>query len=123
MNLNQITQVKDHLTKLQALGLSGEESLEQFVGMAQVAGPELAEYLGVKIPDLVETVSQSMSSAAQVPMQALEQIRQGSYTLGVDLDKIPSSTRAFNISLPSAVVPPNVNLINEMPPIRNQICR
>lgn len=120
MNLNNLQGLNEYLPKLQGLGLSGEQSLEQFVNMAQVAGPELADYLGVPISDLVDTVSQSMSSAAQIPMQALNEIKEGVYTLGADIDHIPAMTKAPNISLPPVAVQTNVNLINRMPPIRNQ---
>ena len=123
MNLKDVPQINGHLEKLRALGLSGEQSLEQFVNMAQVAGPELADYLGVKVGDLVQTVSNSMPSASQVPMQALDLISEGTFTLGADIDNIPALTAAPSFSLPPAAPPPNVNMIADMPPIRNQAKR
>lgn len=123
MNLKDVPQINGYLEKLRALGLSGEHSLEQFVNMAQVAAPELADYLGVNVGDLVQTVSNSMNAAAQIPMQALDQIRQGTFTLGAAIQNVPTLMTAPAFSLQPAVPPPNVNMINDMPPIRNQESR
>lgn len=120
MNLDNLSNLSNLLPKLQALGLSGEQSLEQFVNMAQVATPELAEYLGVEVSELVDEVSNSMSSAAQIPMQALNIIKQGNYSLGADVTRIPPMNNAPSLSLPPASVQATVNMINDMPPIRNQ---
>lgn len=123
MNLANVEQIDDHLDKLQALGLSGEQSLEQFVNMARVAGPELADYLGVQVGDLVETVNSSMGSVASIPQAALDTISEGVFSLGADIDRVPPLTVAPRFSLPPAVPQANVNMIPDMPPIRNQADR
>jgi hypothetical protein len=123
MNLANVQNINGYLEKLQALGLSGEQSLEQFVNMAQVAGPELADYLGVPVSDLVQTVNESTNAAAQIPMQSLDQIRDGIFTLGAAIENIPPLIAAPVFSLPPAAPPPSVNMINDMPPIRNQAHR
>jgi hypothetical protein len=45
MNINQVPALNTYQNALNALGFSGETSLEQLIGAAQVAGPELAAYL------------------------------------------------------------------------------
>lgn len=122
-NLKDVAEVSSYLDKLQALGLSGEQSLEQFVNMAQVAGPELADYLGVKLGDFSQTVSSSMAQASKIPNAALAQIEQGVFTLGADIAKVPPLMSVPNFSLPPAAPQANVNMIGDMPPIRNQEAR
>jgi Papain family cysteine protease len=121
MNIGQIQGLTAHQEALNALGLSDEQSLEQLIGMAQVAGPELAAYLGVQINTLVSTVNTVANFANAIPNSALATINQASYSLGVAIDEIPWPMVAPALTPPAAAPPPpSVNLIPQMPPLRNQ---
>jgi Papain family cysteine protease len=120
MNINNIPALSQYQNALNALGFSGEDSLEQLIGAAQVAAPELAAYLGVPIFQMVNIINTSASSASSIPQSALDIINQATYSLGVELSEIPFSTIAPNISSPVISPLGSVNLISELPPIRNQ---
>lgn len=57
MNINNIPELNQYRNALNALGFSGDDSLEQLIGAAQVAAPELAAYLGVPIFQMVNTIN------------------------------------------------------------------
>lgn len=120
MNVNQVTALSAHRGALQALGFSGEDSLEQFIGAAQVAGPELAAYLGVSVNTLVTTVNTTSAFASTIPQATLNIISQATYSLGVAIDHIPQPTTAPSITAPTVPPAPNVSLIPQMSPIRHQ---
>jgi C1A family cysteine protease len=120
MNIDNVSTLSQYQDALNALGFSGEDSLEQLLGAAQVAGLELAAYLEVPVLELIDTVNASASSASAIPQSALNIINQATYSLGVALDQIPLSTIAPSISAPIASLAATVNLISDMPPIRNQ---
>ncbi len=123
MNIVNVPVINGHLEKLQALGLSGEQSLEQFVSMAHIAGPELADYLGVDIGKLNQTVSNSMGFASSIPQAALAVINNGVFSLGANIERVPPLMTAPQFSLPPAAPQAIVNMIPDMPPIRNQLDR
>jgi C1A family cysteine protease len=101
-----------HLKKL------GYRTTDQLAGAAKVSGDSLAAYLGITDANLQALIS-------SVPRRALPAgvapAPRKKLSLGVRLDRIPRPTRAFMMAPPSAVpLPPLVNLIAEMQPIRDQ---
>ena len=111
------------------LELLGYTTVEEALGVLRVAGPQLAKFLGIdpeRITDFGVTLAPSASSSVSKQEEAV--IDSASYALGVALEEIPVDNRAPDIILPSAgiasgVSPPGVNLIAQMPPIRNQADR
>lgn len=120
MNIKNVQNLSNYHDALAALGVQGEDSLEQFIGMAQVAGLELAEYLHVEIDTLVETTNAIVPMAHAIPQSALDQIDENSYSLGVAIDFITPSTMAPSVIAAPRTPPPTTNLIPQMPPVRNQ---
>lgn len=120
MNINEVRELHTYRDALNALGFSGNESLEQFIGAAQVASPELAAYLGVAVNTLITTVNTIAAFASAIPQGALNIIKQATYSLGVAIDHILQPSTAPSITAPAAPPPANVTLIPQMPPIRNQ---
>jgi hypothetical protein len=119
MDLHQVANLGIYQDRLDALGFSGENGLEQFLGAAQVASPELASYLGTSVDALVEEVNSISGIASAIPPSALAAITEASYSLGVALDNIVPPVLAPSITV-SAPPPANVNLIADLPAIRNQ---
>ena len=120
MKIAAVSGMERFRTNLEALGLSGEYGLEQLIGAARVAGPELADFLGVSLDDLVHSVDTALPTASAIPQSALETISHATYSLGVAIDRIPHLTEAPDLALPAAAPPANVSLVPGMPPIRNQ---
>lgn len=120
MNITQVPELDAHLNALHALGFSGEDSLEQFLGAAQVAGPDLAAYLGVAVNTLITTINTIAASPSTIPQATLNTISQATYSLGVAIDHIPQPNTAPSVTAPTAPSAANVNLISQMPPIQDQ---
>lgn len=111
-HISDISSLKSYSERLNTLGV---DTLESLVAMAQSARPELEAFLGAKIDSLVAALPMS---ATAIPQKALESIREANFPLGVALDKIPRSPVAPPM-IPSAAAA-TVDLIPQMPPIRNQ---
>ena len=96
-----------------ALKAVGYRSLEQVAGVVASSPNELARYLKVDVRTLQAALPQRAAAAA--PRR---------FALGVRLDRIPRP-RVSLMRAPGAVVnlPPQVNMINEMQPIRDQGAR
>jgi C1A family cysteine protease len=122
MNINDIPQLSEYKDALNTLGFSGENSLEELIGAARGAGPELAAYLKTPLEQLANTISSVASIATAVPQSTLDLIKRSSYHRGVALAEIPVSNIVPSIPIPSNAftLPATVNLISELPPIRNQ---
>lgn len=102
-------------TRLAALGV---DSIEQLVGMAEVAGPELRAFLGV---DLDELIAAQPAVPRAIPPGALAAIESAEYTLGVALDAIPQRMQAPFIPLVDAETSAQcANHVGQMPPVRDQ---
>lgn len=123
MNINAVPSLVNHQAALRALGFSGEQSLEQIIGVAQVAGPELADYLQVSTDGLIVAINAALPNANSVPNSAIQKIRHATYSLGVAIERLPRPAVAPSIAVPAALPPANVNLISAMPAIRNQETR
>ncbi len=123
MNIAAAPQISTFQVALNALGFSGEQSLEQLIGAAQVAGPELAAYLGVPLQTLASRVDSALPVANSIPQSALDKISHATYSLGVAIEKIPRPAAAPGLTLPTAPPLANVNLIPNMPSVRNQGAR
>src|SRR5690348_7368868 len=120
MNINERSELAPYRAALNALGFSGEESLEQLIGAAQVAGPELAAYLGVSVNVLSNTINQVVSFANTIPLSALNTISQANYSLGVAIDHIPRPSIAPSVTIPPVTSLATVNLIANLPAILDQ---
>lgn len=101
-----------HHRKLKALGYT---SVEQFLAASRVANREMSAYLGEDVNSVVDRLPATLRTtmAASLPRR---------FALGASLERIPRPKLAFRFNVPAAgvVVPPNVNLIAEMPPVRDQ---
>jgi hypothetical protein len=76
--LDSIPQMRSVQDRLQGLGIT---TLEQLVGAAQAARPELEAYLQVQIDPLLQTLP---VAASAIPQQALSTIQQASYYTGTN---------------------------------------
>jgi hypothetical protein len=114
---------------LVGLEVLGYTTVEDALGVMQAAGPELARVLGVTASDL-DTVAGMIAGTAISPVSAAEReaIDRGAYQLGVDLDHIPSTVAApvLPVTIPAvagfweATPPVQINLIGQMPAVKNQ---
>jgi hypothetical protein len=111
--LRDLPSLADVRRRLEALGL---DTLEQFQAAAHVARPELDAYLGVPVDTLL---SQVPVAAEIIPQAALETILRSEYPLGVDLSAVPRLMTAPPVAIAEAVAG-DVNLIPQMPPVRDQ---
>ena len=95
----------------------GYRSAEQFLGTAAVAPDALAKYLRVD----VNALRAIAASIAGPPLLAAAHAPRRKHPLGVRLDRIRRSSSSL-MRAPGAAValPPKVNLIAEMQPIRDQ---
>ncbi|MEB3248131.1 MAG: C1 family peptidase [Microcystaceae cyanobacterium] len=121
MKIAEMRELSPYRLALESLGLSGEDGLEQFVGMAQVAGPELSAYLGIPIGELVPMVNELVGFASQIPQSSLTIIANATYSLGVAINSVPRPNLAPSISLSTSHSRKSkVSLVEQMPPIRHQ---
>ena len=94
----------------QRLALLGYTSADQVAGALAVAGDEMARFLGEDI----RGVMPPPAAAASIPR----------FSLGFAIDQLPRIVRAFAVPLPPpAGLPASVNLVSQMPPVRNQADR
>jgi hypothetical protein len=99
------------------LAMLGIESVEQLVGAAAAAGPDLSRYLGVDLDELIST----LPAAAAIPASALKAMDEAVFSLGVALDEISLPEAAFAIPIADdAATITCANLVSQMPAIRNQ---
>jgi hypothetical protein len=96
MNINNVSELASYQDALNALGFSGDDGVEQFLGVAQAAGPELAAYLGIPVGKLNEAVAKSAGFGSVVPQDALDIIYRATYTLGVPIDHVSPPDTAPN---------------------------
>jgi C1A family cysteine protease len=97
-----------HARKLRALGYVDVDTV---AGALTGASARMADYLA----EDVSASLQGVVGAFQAP---------GRFQLGVALDQIPAVQVAFAMAAPAAApLPPSVNLIPNMPPIRDQANR
>ncbi|QDU59554.1 Papain family cysteine protease [Planctomycetes bacterium Pan216] len=123
MDIAQVSDLSSYQAKLQALGFSGEHSLEQLLGAARAARPEMASYLGVSVSALATTLNNVAGSSSSIPQAMATAISHATYSLGVAIDFIPQPRSAPALAAAPTSSVPEVNLIPEMPPIRDQASR
>jgi C1A family cysteine protease len=113
-NILEIPQLKNVHAALSALGY---QTVEQFVGAVHAAAPAMQRYLGQSIQPLLDAIpgSQALVRNAAALLANLPQ-----FGLGVALDHIPAPQFAFGVTAPTLAPTPLVDLIPNMPPIRNQ---
>ncbi|MBZ5627386.1 MAG: C1 family peptidase [Acidobacteriia bacterium] len=120
----------EHKSALKRLGYI---SLEQLAGAAQISGRELAAYLGEPIDKIMGQIS---VAATILPAAAAKTIRTAEYPLGFSVHRYfearakaaaaplsAGSLATFQrlaAAVPKPAVKAEVNLIPQMPPIRNQ---
>lgn len=101
-----------------ALKSLGYRTTDQLIGAHSVTGDLLANYLKTDAANLRELIDKI--PRRQKP-RGLEAVPTRKFPLGVRLDRIPRPQRALRMSAVSAVpLPPKVNMIAEMPPVRDQ---
>src|SRR4051794_2090051 len=81
--LSAIPELQPYLGPLSTLGYS---TLEELVGAASAAGPELQRFLGVEVAALLASVP--FAAAADDPAE-LALVQNAEYPLGVDIDRVP----------------------------------
>jgi C1A family cysteine protease len=111
--IDDVAQLAQFAAPLKALGY---RSLEQFLGTAAVAQDDLSKYLKIDVNSL-----RAVIAAVARPTPIAAQRTRRKFALGVRLDRIVrpkiSLMRAPGAT---AALPPTVNLIAEMQPIRDQ---
>ena len=114
--LEKIPQLKSVLRPLSALGYV---TLEQLVYGAQVAGNELSQLLRVDLDELIASVPAGIMT---IPAADLDNIITADYSLGFAIETLgPPPPAAPDFSLPpEGGLNPAINLIPQMPPIRDQ---
>jgi C1A family cysteine protease len=101
-----------------ALRSLGYRTTDQLIGAHQVAGDLLANYLKTdrtQLKGLIDRIPrrERPRGIAAVPPRT--------FALGVRLDRIPRPQRVLKLSAVSAEpLPPKVNMIAQMPPVRDQ---
>jgi len=109
-----VPQLSPHRDALEALGYS---NTDQLVGAAESAGDALAQYLKVDrnvLDDLVKTIPHA---PRPVRIAGAPHLR----GLGVTLERVPRPKRApVMAGAPGVPLPPKVDMIAEMRPIRDQ---
>jgi len=118
--VHPITSVKGLKSRQQQLQALGYDTVEQLIGAAQVAGPELSEYLNIPHMKLTDTMNSLVAQSDAISAADLQIITSASYPLGVTLSNIPLMTVAPPITLPQAAAKANVNMVADMPPVRDQ---
>ncbi len=111
--LEDTPQLRNYVPQLHALGY---RTVEVFLGAASAAGDNLSRYLGTDARQLATTLPQHF-------VQQRLHRRPTSFPLGVQRNRIPRATLAYRITVTRAaraVTPTSVNLISELPPIRDQ---
>jgi hypothetical protein len=109
--------IKDQLIEI---GYSGPDGVEKLISAAQVAGPEMAAYLDISMPQLSAILNNVAPSAMSVPMSSIQLIQQAVYSLGFAISEAtPPSTAPVFPAVP-APVPANVDMTAQMPPVRSQ---
>jgi len=106
--------------RLVDIGYSGPDGLEQLVSAAQVAGPELASYLGIPRSKFSLMMNTASANAMAIPMSSAKIIQQAVYSLGYAIDQATQPISAPVATSITQAVPANVNLTGQMPPVRNQ---
>ena len=113
--IRDVPALAGHAASLSALGF---DTLEQVLGAAQVAGPELGRALGVGIADLIGS---TMAIAAPVTDEMADRLWSLPCAMGARLDS-PAPREAIGaavaMALPAAA--PSVNHLPAMPPVRHQ---
>ncbi len=71
------------------LATLGYDYLEQLIDVAQIAGSELAAFLGIEDALFTAILHGLAAQAEAIPAQTLQTIRSATYPLGVALDRIP----------------------------------
>ncbi|WP_141213294.1 C1 family peptidase [Janthinobacterium sp. PC23-8] len=120
MQIQHVQQLAAYDEALKALGYGGEDGLEEVIGTAQVAGPELATYLGVTIDQLSAAINSASIHAASLSMSTAETIATAVYCLGYAIDDATLPVAAPALSSTFTAPPSTVNLIPGMPPVRHQ---
>jgi C1A family cysteine protease len=92
--------------------------LEQFLGVAQAAGPELAAYLGISVGKLSEAVNNSVAFGNAIPKSALDIIHRATYALGVAIDHVSAPNLAPSVTYPAPPSASAANLTPHLPPIQ-----
>lgn len=102
-----------HAKRLRVLGY---KSVEGFLAAAQAAGGEISAYLGEDVENIISALPQEWQEhAAKIS-------RPNGYHTGVRLEMIPRHLDAYELPLREHAenLPPKVNWIAEMPPVRAQ---
>ena len=113
--IEDVPELKDHVQRLKSLGY---RTTDQVAGAAQAAGDLLANYLKMDRNALDAMMSSIPRRPQPKGIQAPEPRKRA---LGVRLDRVPRPRRALMMSaLAAAPLPPLVNMIAEMQPVRDQ---
>lgn len=120
MQIRHVHQLAAYEEALTALGYGGKDGLEEIIGTAQVAAPELAAYLGVTVDKLSADMNSASVNASQLSMSEAETIATAVYSLGYAIDEATLPVAAPGFSSPLTAPPPAVNLIPQLPPVRHQ---
>jgi hypothetical protein len=111
--LFHVPELSPYLSALRRLGYS---TVEQLLGAAQNAGPELQRYLGTDVNLLLASIP--VAAPTEDP-EELARIANAEYPLGVAIEHVPPMDEAPMIAA-FEELPASVNLVAKMPPIQDQ---
>src|SRR5688572_21514008 len=111
--LSHVPELSPYLSALRRLGYS---TVEQLVGAAQNAGPELQRYLGTDVNLLLASVP--VAAPTDDP-EELARIENAEYPLGVAIEHVPPMDEAPMMAA-FEELPAAVNLVANMPPLQDQ---
>jgi Papain family cysteine protease len=113
--VTEVAVLQPYVDRLKRLGY---RTTDQLAGAADVSRDQLAAYLGTTGDSLAKLISEIPKRPK--PAGVVETAR-ANRPLGVRLDRIPRTRRAFMMSpAPTAALPTSVNLIAQMQPVRDQ---
>jgi C1A family cysteine protease len=115
-SIESVSALSRHEARLKALGY---HSLEQFVGAAHASGEALSRYLGVDVDSLLESLPPEHAALVATTADYVAQGRK--FPLGAARRRIPRRRAAFAVApAAAAALPPRINMVAQMPPIRDQ---
>ena len=120
MRLRHTPSLAPYVDALESLGYGGDDGLETLIGTVQVASPELANFLGIDVGQLIADMNSASHNAASLSKSTMETISKAVYSLGFAIDQVsPPVTAPAFVTLVHAP-PADVNLIPQLPPVRHQ---
>jgi hypothetical protein len=113
--IERFSELDPHRAVLTALGYL---TLEHLIYGNEIVGKEISQLLGTDLQELLESID---IPACLIPPDEIDELEKAEYSLGFAIESMTPPDDAPSLSLPDDEVPiPSINLIPQMPPIRDQ---